>query len=218
MNGREQARLAKARENGYLDARCKDNQALVRAYGMWCWRLRIPMVWLERRSRYSAFGRVQLEMFTSANRLTAGGQAGDARPSARLPTPRPGLRFQLTMPVGIMSPCRMRRNWRERHFGRRAGRRIMNETKAPQRGWRKGKRGRCCGWPSGPAVNVHANIRNISLCQSPCLSITSRPRTRPTGLLPSRRCAILNVEGRSVRLLSVEKTTKRDKNVPPRWT
>ena len=76
MNGREQARLSKARENGYLDARCKENQPLLRAYGMWCWRLKIPMVWLERRSRYSAFGRVQLEMFTSANRLTPTGQAG----------------------------------------------------------------------------------------------------------------------------------------------
>ena len=75
MNGREQARLAKARENGFLDARCKENELLVRAYGMWCWRLRIPMVWLERRSRYSRYGRVQLEMYTSANRLTAVGQA-----------------------------------------------------------------------------------------------------------------------------------------------
>jgi len=76
MNGREQARLAKARENGYLDARCEGNQPLVRAYGMWCWRLKIPMVWLERRTRYSRYGRVHLEMYTSANRLTADGQAG----------------------------------------------------------------------------------------------------------------------------------------------
>src|SRR3954471_12942692 len=75
MNRREQSRLENARENGYLDARCHDNQALVRAYGMWCWRLKIPMVWVERRTRYSQFGRVQLEMFTSANRLTACGQA-----------------------------------------------------------------------------------------------------------------------------------------------
>jgi hypothetical protein len=75
MNGREQTRLRRAREVGYLDARCEDNQALVRAYGMWCWRLKIPMVWLERRTRYSKYGRVQLEMYTSANRLTAGGQA-----------------------------------------------------------------------------------------------------------------------------------------------
>ena len=76
MNGHERTRLRKAREVGYLDARCKDNQALVHAYGLWCWRLKIPMVWLERRTSYSRYGRVQLEMFTSANRLTAGGQAG----------------------------------------------------------------------------------------------------------------------------------------------
>jgi hypothetical protein len=76
MNGRERSRLRKARESGYLDACCKLNGALVHAYGLWCWRLKIPMVWLERRARYSRFGRVQLEMFTSANRLTAGGQAG----------------------------------------------------------------------------------------------------------------------------------------------
>lgn len=75
MTGRERTRLQKARENGYLDACCKDNQALVHAFGLWCWRLKIPTVWLERRSRYSRFGRVHLEMFTSANRLTAGGQA-----------------------------------------------------------------------------------------------------------------------------------------------
>jgi hypothetical protein len=76
MNGRERTRLRKARENGYLDACCKENRELVHAYGLWCWRLKLPMVWLERRTRYSRFGRVQLEMFTSANRLTAGGQAG----------------------------------------------------------------------------------------------------------------------------------------------
>ena len=76
MNGREQTRLRRAREIGYLDARCEDNQALVRAYGMWCWCLKILMVWLERRTRYSKYGCVQLEMYTSANRLTAGGQAG----------------------------------------------------------------------------------------------------------------------------------------------
>jgi hypothetical protein len=76
MNGRERSRLQKARENGYLDACCKLNQALVCAYGLWCWRLKIPMVWLERRTRYSKYARVRLEMFTSANRLTDGGQAG----------------------------------------------------------------------------------------------------------------------------------------------
>ena len=74
MNGREQTRLRKARENGYLAACCTLNRALDHAYGLWCWRLKIPMVYLERRTGYSRYGRVQLEMFTSANRLTAAGQ------------------------------------------------------------------------------------------------------------------------------------------------
>jgi hypothetical protein len=76
MNDRERTRLRKARENGYLDARCNGSRALVHAYGLWCWRLKIPMVWLERRTRYSRFARVQLEMFTSANRLGTAGKAG----------------------------------------------------------------------------------------------------------------------------------------------
>jgi hypothetical protein len=75
MNGRERTRLQKARENGYLDACCNGNRALVHAYGLWCWRLKIPMVWLERRTRYSRYARVHLEMFTSANRLAAEGRA-----------------------------------------------------------------------------------------------------------------------------------------------
>ena len=74
MNGRARTRLRKARENGYLDACCNFNGALVHAYGLWCWRLKIPMVWLERRTRYSRYARVQLEMFTSANRLAVAGQ------------------------------------------------------------------------------------------------------------------------------------------------
>ena len=74
MNGREQTRLRKAREDGYLDARCPENGLLIQAYGMWCWRLKIPMVWLERRARYSRFARVKLEMFTCNNRLNARGQ------------------------------------------------------------------------------------------------------------------------------------------------
>jgi hypothetical protein len=76
MNGRERTRLRRARENGYLDACCNDDRALRDAYGLWCWRLKIPMVWLERRTRYSRYVRVQLEMFTSAHRLTPEGQAG----------------------------------------------------------------------------------------------------------------------------------------------
>jgi hypothetical protein len=76
MNGRERTRLRVARENGYLDACCQANQKLVHAHGLWCWRMKLPMVWLERRTRCSRYARVQLEMFTTANRLTALGQSG----------------------------------------------------------------------------------------------------------------------------------------------
>src|SRR5260370_37135468 len=74
MNGRERSRLRRAREDGFLDARCRDNRALVHAYGLWCWRLRLPMVWLERRTPCSRYGRVQLGMFTTANQLTTRAQ------------------------------------------------------------------------------------------------------------------------------------------------
>ena len=74
MNAREQARLRKAREDGYLDARGPENRALLQAFGMWCWRLKLPMVWLERRSRYSRYAMVKLEMFTSNNRLNDRGR------------------------------------------------------------------------------------------------------------------------------------------------
>ena len=75
MTGRERSRLRKAREVGYLDACCRENTPLIQAYGLWCWRLKIPMVWLERRSPSSRYRCVQLEMFTSANRLSSAGEA-----------------------------------------------------------------------------------------------------------------------------------------------
>ena len=75
LSGWERGRLRRARENGYLDARCRQNVALVHAYGLWCWRLKIPMVVVEKRSRYSRYGRVWLEMFTSGMRLSPAGQA-----------------------------------------------------------------------------------------------------------------------------------------------
>ena len=74
MNGREQTRLRKAREDGYLDARCPESRVLLQAFGMWCWRLKLPMVWLERRTRYSRYARVKLEMFTSNNLLNQRGR------------------------------------------------------------------------------------------------------------------------------------------------
>jgi len=67
-------RLQRAREHGYLDARRPDCLKFVKAYGLWCWRLKIPMIWLERRSSHSKYGRVRLDMMTTANMLTAAGQ------------------------------------------------------------------------------------------------------------------------------------------------
>ncbi len=74
LSGRQRGRLRRARERGYLDARCRENTALVRAYGLWCWRLKIPLVFVEKRSRYSRFARVRLEMFTAGMRLAPAGQ------------------------------------------------------------------------------------------------------------------------------------------------
>src|SRR5205807_302743 len=48
---------------------------------------KLPMVWLERRTPHSRYGRIRLDMFTTPNMLTAAGQAemrtlGAARVSA----------------------------------------------------------------------------------------------------------------------------------------
>jgi hypothetical protein len=72
--GRGRRRLESARDRGYLDARGKYSRKLMRAHGLWCWRLRLPMVWFERRTRYSKFGRIHLDMLTTPNVLTAAGQ------------------------------------------------------------------------------------------------------------------------------------------------
>lgn len=71
---RERKRLDRAREIGYLDARCRNNQKLIEAFGLWCWRLKVPMIWFERQTPRSKYGHVHLELFTTANRLTAGTQ------------------------------------------------------------------------------------------------------------------------------------------------
>ena len=75
LRGRERARLRVARENGFLNARSPDNQHLVEAFSEWCWRLRLPMVWLERRTPHSRYGHIRLDMFTTPNMLTETGQA-----------------------------------------------------------------------------------------------------------------------------------------------
>jgi hypothetical protein len=73
-SSRDRTRLARAREHGYLDARRADAHRLLRLYALWCWRLKIPVVWLERRTHYSKYARVYLDMFTTADMLTARGQ------------------------------------------------------------------------------------------------------------------------------------------------
>jgi hypothetical protein len=67
--------LARAREHGYLDARRAGTRQLLRPYALWCWRLKLPVVWLERRTPRSRYARVHLDMFTTADRLTARGQS-----------------------------------------------------------------------------------------------------------------------------------------------
>jgi hypothetical protein len=68
------SKLRRARDTGYLDLRGGDAEAL-NAHGAWCWRLRLPLVWIERHSRYSGYGRVRLDLFTTGKQLTAQGQA-----------------------------------------------------------------------------------------------------------------------------------------------
>jgi hypothetical protein len=75
LTGRQRRRLSLARENGYLNAVCRDNRGLVAAYARWCWSLRIPVVWSERCSPRSRYGRVRLDLFTTPHRLTADCQA-----------------------------------------------------------------------------------------------------------------------------------------------
>ena len=83
----ERRRLQQAHDNGYLDATCRDNQSIVKAHGLWCWRLKLPMVWFERDSPHSRFGRLRLDMLTTPHMLTGPGQTalkalGDGKISA----------------------------------------------------------------------------------------------------------------------------------------
>ncbi|MEI9972247.1 MAG: hypothetical protein WDO73_09445 [Ignavibacteriota bacterium] len=75
LTPRERRRLRLAHEDGYLDATCRDNQAVVKAHGLWCWRMKLPMVWFERRTPRSRFGTLRLDMMTTPNLLTGVGQA-----------------------------------------------------------------------------------------------------------------------------------------------
>jgi hypothetical protein len=75
LKPRQRSRLRRARENGYLDARSAESAKVHSAYGLWCWRLGLPLVWFERHSPRSRYGTVRLDLLTSANRLSEQGQA-----------------------------------------------------------------------------------------------------------------------------------------------
>ena len=75
LTGRERRRLDLARDNAYLNASCQRHEELTRTYGLWCWRLKIPIVWLERQTPRSRYVRVHMEMFTTLNALTDNAQA-----------------------------------------------------------------------------------------------------------------------------------------------
>jgi hypothetical protein len=63
-------------QSGYLNARCRDAGALLREYGVWCWRMGLPMVWVGTRSPHSRFASVHLDLFTTPGELTVKGLAG----------------------------------------------------------------------------------------------------------------------------------------------
>jgi hypothetical protein len=87
LTPQDRRRLQQAHENGYLDAACRDNQAIVKAHGLWCWRLKVPMVWFELDSPRSRFGSLRLDMLTTPHMLTSAGQAALKALGARQPSP-----------------------------------------------------------------------------------------------------------------------------------
>jgi hypothetical protein len=66
-------RLRTAMERGFLNARCRNRVELLRAYGLWCWRMGLPMVWFEPRSPHSRLSRVHLDLFTTSGTLSLRG-------------------------------------------------------------------------------------------------------------------------------------------------
>jgi len=68
----DRTRLIRARENGYLDAAGRPQ--IVAAHAFWCWRLRVPAIWYERKSPRSKYGQLHLELYTTGRLLTEQGQ------------------------------------------------------------------------------------------------------------------------------------------------
>jgi hypothetical protein len=75
FTGRERTRLRRARENGFLNAGCRSPQELRDAHGFWCWRLRLPVVWFERLTPRSKYGRICVDLFTTSSVLNEKGVA-----------------------------------------------------------------------------------------------------------------------------------------------
>ena len=90
LPGRERKRLALARQHGYLNATGQGRRLLLKAFGLWCWVLKIPMTWFERATPRSSYGSLHLDFLTTGNRLTVAGQAemrslgADRRPRVRV--------------------------------------------------------------------------------------------------------------------------------------
>jgi hypothetical protein len=74
IDSRLARRINRAREKGYLDASGVRSRELLAAYSRWCWRLRLPVLWTERVSPHSRYGRMCLDLFTTPHRLTAEAQ------------------------------------------------------------------------------------------------------------------------------------------------
>jgi len=72
---RDRRLLQTARENGYLNARNRHRRELLDAHSAWCWRLKLPIVWVERQTPRSKYGRLFLDMFTTPNALTPLGES-----------------------------------------------------------------------------------------------------------------------------------------------
>ena len=73
--GRGRARLERARARGFLTAMGVGDGWMPGVHGFWCWRMRVPLVWCERKSPRSKFGRVHLDLFTTATLLGERGRA-----------------------------------------------------------------------------------------------------------------------------------------------
>jgi len=145
MNGRERSRL---RRRGKTDIWTPAATAIGRSstrMGCGAGRLKIPMVWLERRTRFSRYARVQLEMFTSPNRLATAGQAGmnaicvpgNAATWTRV-SPHAACWDHVAMPNAAELAHAV--------FGQRSGRRITSGTKTGRSPFRHVRRGTCCAW------------------------------------------------------------------------